>query len=120
MRMRMTGAWGTLGVLLAGVVTAAPAPKSMKFNLSTTTDAQGMHMSVDAKVWVKGSKARIEVNAPTSGPMLVLVDGTTVRTLFPQRKQGTISTMPAGKGAPKNPWEFMVANVDQLTHNGKK
>jgi len=120
MRMRTTGALGTFSVLLAGVVAAAPAPKSMKFNLSTVTDAQGMHMNVQAKVWVKGRKARLEANQPMSGPMLVLVDGSTVRTLFPQRKQGTISTAPVGKNGPKSPWEFMVASVNQLTHGAKK
>jgi outer membrane lipoprotein-sorting protein len=120
MRLRTTGALCSFSALLAGVVAAAPAPKSMKFNLNTVTDAQGMHMNVQAKVWVKGRKARIETNQPMSGPMLVLVDGSTVRKLFPQRKQGTISTVPEGKNGPKSPWEFLIASVDQLTHGAKK
>src|SRR5262245_18973232 len=120
MRLRTTGVLATLTTLLAGMVTAAPASKSMRFSLSTVTDAQGMHMNVQAKVWVKGQKARIEATQPMSGPMLILVDGRTVRELYPQRKQGTKYDTPMGKNGPKCPWEVMVASVDQLTQGAKK
>src|SRR5690349_7514072 len=102
MRLMTAGAAAMPGAVLAGAVAAAPAPKTMKFNMATTTDAQGMHMNVAAKIWVKGQKARIEAEDPRAGPLLVLVDGPQIRTLFRQRKQGTLSTIQRGKNGPRN------------------
>src|SRR5947209_4906337 len=104
MRMMTTGAPVFLAALLAGSAAAAPAPKTLKFNLTTITDAQGMHVNVEGKIWVKGQKARFETNQPMTGPMIVLVDGSKVRTLYPQRKQGTVTTLHLGANGPKNPW----------------
>src|SRR6266498_3248984 len=81
MRMLTTGAAAGLALLLAGGVTAAPAPKTMVFNLTTVTDARGMHVNVPAKVWVKGQKARVEANEPMAGPTIRLVNGSQVHTL---------------------------------------
>src|SRR3954454_11720725 len=75
MRMLTTGAAAGLALLLAGTVTAAPAPKTIMLNLTTVTDAQGMHVNVGAKVWVKGDKARVEANEPMTGPTIRLVNG---------------------------------------------
>ena len=74
-----------LTCLSAAAGMAAPAPKSMTFSMSTVTDAQGMHVNVTGKVWVKGQKARFEANHPMMGPMVVLVNGPRVHRLFPQR-----------------------------------
>ena len=60
MRMMTTGASAVLAAVIVGAVTAAPAPKTLKFNLNTVTDAQGMHVDVTAKIWVKGQKARLD------------------------------------------------------------
>jgi outer membrane lipoprotein-sorting protein len=114
------GAVGLLAATLAGAAWAAAAPKTMKFTMNTTTQAQGMHVNVQAKVWVKGQKARLEMNPPTSGPILVLVNGKKLHNLFPQRKQGTVSTIRTPQNGPDNPWEFLVANVDSLLKGAKK
>jgi outer membrane lipoprotein-sorting protein len=113
---------GTVAVALLWMTAgaAAPAPKSMTFNMNTVTDAQGMHVDVKAKVWVKGDRARLETSQPMTGPMVVLVNGTKVHQLFPQQKRGTVSSIQTGKGGPKSPMEFIVANVEQLTRNAKK
>lgn len=120
MRMIPAGAAALAAALAIGSAAAATAPKTMRFNMTTATDAQGMHINVEAKIWVKGQKARAEANDPRTGPVLILVNGPQIRTLFPQQKRGTLATLSIGKGGPKNPWEFMVANVGQLTHGAKK
>ncbi len=117
MRMMTTGA---LAVVLAGSGGVAPAPKTLQFTMSTVTDARGMHVNVEGKVWVKGQRARLETNQPMSGPMVVLVNGAKVHTLFPQQKRGTVATVPTGKNGPRNPWEFIVANVGNLTRGARK
>jgi hypothetical protein len=120
MRTISAGAATVAAALAMGIATAAPAPKTLRFTMTTVTDAQGMHINVEAKIWVKGQKARAEANDPRTGPVLVLVDGSQVRTLFPQQKRGTVTTLALGKNGPRNPWEVMVANVGQLTHGAKK
>ncbi len=101
MRVMTASAAAMLMALAAGAATAAP--KTLKFNLTTVTEAQGMHMNVEAKVWVKGGKARAETNDPRTGPMLMLVDGPKTRYLFPQQRQGILKTAPAGKHGPGSP-----------------
>jgi len=118
MRVMTASAAAMLMALAAGAATAAP--KTLKFNLITVTEAQGMHMNVEAKVWVKGGKARAETNDPRTGPMLMLVDGPKTRYLFPQQRQGILKTAPAGKHGPGSPWEVLIASVSQLTHGAKK
>ena len=120
MRRLTTGAAAGFLLFMAGTVTAAPAPKTMMLNLTTVTDAQGMHVNVGAKVWVKGDKARVEANEPMTGPTIRLVNGAKVYTLYPQQKRGSVATIPAGKGSPKNPMEFIVANVAQVTRSARK
>jgi hypothetical protein len=120
MRISTTGALLLLAALVVGAAAAAPAPKTLKFTMTTVTKAQGMNVNVQAKVWVKGQKVRAETNDPMRGPVLLLVDGLKVRTLFPQRKQGMVTTVAAGKNGPSNPWEMIVANVGQLTRGAKK
>jgi outer membrane lipoprotein-sorting protein len=115
-----SGAAAGVALLLGATVAAAPATRSLTFNMSTVTDAQGMHVNVSAKVWVKGDKARLETNQPMTGPMIVLVDGAKVHQLFPQQKRGTVTTIETGRGGPKNPMEFIIANVGQLTRGAKK
>src|SRR5438093_9339831 len=87
----------------AAAAAAAPAPKTLRFTMTTATDAQGMHINVEAKIWVKGQKARAEANDPRTGPVLILVNGSQIRTLFPQQKRGTMATLSTGKGGPKSP-----------------
>ena len=120
MRMLTTGAAAGLALLLAGVATAALAPKTMMFNLTTVTDARGMHVNVPAKVWVKGQKARVEANEPMAGPTIRLVNGSRMHTLYPQQKRGMVTTLQTGPKGPKNPMEFIIANVGQLTRNARK
>lgn len=120
MRLFSSGAAAGVVLLLGTTVAAAPAPKSLTFNMTTVTDAQGMHVNVTAKVWVKGDKARLETDQPMTGRMIVLVDGAKVHQLFPQQKRGTVATIKTGKSGPKNPMEFIVANVGQLTRGAKK
>src|SRR5260370_4711631 len=115
MRLMTAGAAAVAASALAGAVTAAPAPKTLTFNMSTVTDAQGMHVNVGAKIWVKGQKARAEINDHRIGQLLMLADGPQVRTLLPKRKQGTIRT-----NGPRNPLDIMIAGVAQLTHGAKK
>jgi outer membrane lipoprotein-sorting protein len=114
------GAAGLLLGVLAAAGRAAPAMKTMQFQMSTVTDAKGMHVDVEGKVWVKGQKARLETSPPMSGPMIILVDGTRVRTLYPQQRRGTVATVPGGKTAPRSPWEVILANVNGLTHGARK
>lgn len=115
-----TGATIALAALLGGTARAAPAPQTMKFAMTTVADAQGMHMNIPAKVWVKGQKARLEIQEPVNGSTVMLVDGTKVRQLFPQRKQGFVRTVTPGKNGPRNPLEYILASVDQLTRGAKK
>lgn len=118
MKVMRAGAVVMIAALAAG--TAAAAPKTLKFIQTTVTDGAGMHMNVEAKVWIKGQKARVETNDPRSGPMLLLVDGPQIRRLYPRQKRGIVSRLPGGKNGPANPWEFMIASVSQLTHGAKK
>src|SRR5687767_11526145 len=108
MRRMTAGAAAVLVASLAGATLAAPAPRTMMFNMTTVTDAEGMHVNIQGKVWVKGQKARFETNNPMSGPMIVLVNGSRVHRLFPQRKQAMVATIDTGKEGPKNPWDFMI------------
>lgn len=116
----MTAGGAALAVALAARATvAAPAPKTLKCHVTTVTDAQGMHVNVEANVWVKGQKARVEAKDPVRGQVLVLMDGRQVRTLLPQQKRGTLVTFSGEKGH-RNPWEIAFANVEQLTRGAKK
>src|SRR5947199_274475 len=65
MRMMTTGAPVFLAALLAGSAAAAPAPKTLKFNLTTITDAQGMHVNVEGKIWVKRQNVTISQTQTT-------------------------------------------------------
>jgi hypothetical protein len=114
------GVAAMIATLAIGAAAGAAAPRTLRFTMTTVTEAQGMHVNVEAKIWVKGQKARAESNDPRTGPVLILVNGPQIRTLFPKQKRGMISTMSMGKNAPKNPWEFMVANVGQLTRGARK
>jgi hypothetical protein len=118
MRVMTAGAAILIGVLAAGTVTAAP--QTLQFTMTTVTDAQGMHMNVEAKIWVKGQKARVETNSPFTGQVLMLTDGTTVRYLYPQQKRGTVTTLNPGPHGPRNPWELVIGSVSELTHGAKK
>jgi hypothetical protein len=113
MRVMTAGGTALVTLLAAGVVGAAP--KTMKCQMTTVTDAQGMHVNVQARIWVKGEKARVESDNPETGPILVLVDGPKVRTLFPQQKRGMVRN-----DGPPSPWEVAIANVTQLTKGAKK
>jgi hypothetical protein len=120
MRLFSYGAAAGIALVLVATAAAAPAPQTLTFNMSTVTEGQGMHVNATAKVWVKGDKARVESNHPMTGPIVLLVDGARLHRLFPQQKRGTVETIPTGKSGPKNPMQFIVANVGQLTQGAKK
>jgi hypothetical protein len=118
MRVMTAGAMAMAAALAAGAVTAAP--KTLQCTMTTVTDAPGMHLNIEAKIWVKGQKARAETSGPPTGQMLVLVDGPKIHYLDPQQKRGRVMTMKPGQNGPRNPWEVMIASVSQLTHGAKK
>jgi hypothetical protein len=96
------------------------ATKTLQFTMTTVTDAQGMHLNVEAKIWMKGQKARIETNGPVTGPVLMLADGPKVRYLYPQQKRGTVTTIKPHQHGPRNPWEVVIGSVSELTHGARK
>jgi outer membrane lipoprotein-sorting protein len=115
-----TSAAALLTLWMVGIAGAAPAPKTLTFNLTTIIDAQGMHVNTTDKVWVKGQRARFEGNEPMTGPTVRLVNGARVHILFPQQKRGTVTTIQTAKNGPKDPMEFLRANVAELTRTAKK
>jgi outer membrane lipoprotein-sorting protein len=119
--MMTAGGAAMAAALAMGAAVAAPAPKSLRFNMTTVIDAQGMHINTEAKIWVKGERARVETTDPRFGaPVLMLSDGRKIRTLYPQQKRGTVTAFPGDKSAAKNPLEFLVAKLDDVTHGAKK
>jgi hypothetical protein len=121
MKTSPAGAVAMAAALALGTAAAAPAPKTLRFNMTTAVDAQGMHINTEAKVWVKGQKARVETTDPRSGtPVVMLADGRQVRTLYPQQKRGDIRAIPGSGGGIKSPLDFLVAQLDQLTRGAKK
>src|SRR2546430_13288104 len=109
MRMMPASAAAMAAALAIGAAAAAPAPKTLRFNMTTAIDAQGMHINTEAKIWVKGPRARVETTDPRGGiPVLMLSDGSQIRTLYPQQKRGTITAFPSGQNGPRNPLEFLV------------
>ena len=118
MRVMTAGAMAMAAVLAAGAVTAAP--KTLQCTMTTVTDAPGMHLNVEAKVWLKGQKARVETNGPVTGQMLMLADGPKIRRLYPQQKRGTVTTMEPGQHGPRSPWEVVIGSVSELSHGAKK
>jgi hypothetical protein len=118
MRVLTASAAVMIVALAAGSVTAAT--KTLQFTMTTVTDAQGMHLNVEAKIWVKGQKARVETNGPVTGQVLLLADGSKLRYLYPQQKRGTVTTMKPGPHGPRNPWEVVIGSVSELTRGARK
>src|SRR5438045_3812716 len=109
MRMMSPSTAAMAAVLAMGSAAAAPAPKTLRFNMTTAVDAQGMHINTEAKIWVKGQKARVETTDPRFGtPVVMLADGRRMRTLYPQRKQGDVRPIPGSESGDKSPLDFLV------------
>jgi outer membrane lipoprotein-sorting protein len=109
------GAW-----LLAFVAPCGAALNSAQFDVVTQQQAQGANVTVTAKVWVKGDKARMESKHPMMGEQLVIVDGTSFYLLSPSQKAGQKRPVPTRNGKKVSVLEWITADVNALRSKAKK
>ena len=83
---------------LAGLALRCEAAlNSAQFEILDQQQGQGANITSAAHVWVKGDKARVELNNPMLGQQLLISDGKDFYVLSPTQKVGQKRPIPAGK-----------------------
>jgi outer membrane lipoprotein-sorting protein len=117
---RWLAAW-VITTGLSGLAGSSEAAlNSAQFDVLQQQQQQGSNITVNMHVWIKGEKARVEMDHPMAGKQIWISDGKDFYMLSPTQKAGQKRPLPKQNGKRASVVEQITGSVNQLISKGKK